>query len=175
MDASTKKDPQQNAAAAIAYREALSLIADDDSGRGTDALNKAAVELLCQAVRLGHHDALERLGLMRDQLRRAAEQGLAVAQLGLGHLYATGRGVEAQSEQEAVRWWRAAAAQGLAAAQTRLGACYAEGRGVERDDAQAAAWLIEAANQSDDDAVDRVIQLYHEGRCRWPWMEACSM
>ncbi len=161
MDA-TKKE---NAKAAIAYREALSLIADDDRGSGTDALNEAAVELLCRAVWLGHHDALERLGLMRDQLCRSAEQGQASAQLGLGHLYATGRGVEAQNEQEAVRWWRAAAAQGLAPAQTRLGVCYAEGRGVERDDAQAAAWLSQAANQSDDDAVDRVIQLYHEGRC----------
>jgi hypothetical protein len=52
--------------------------------------------------------------------RKAADQGLALAQDNLGGMYASGRGVP-QSDAEAVKWFRKAANQGLALAQNNLG------------------------------------------------------
>jgi TPR repeat protein len=50
---------------------------------------------------------------------KAAEQGLANAQLNLGSLYERGEGVE-QNPQQAEKWYRLAAAQGSEEAQERL-------------------------------------------------------
>ena len=55
--------------------------------------------------------------------RKAAEQGVAVAQFNLGDFYYEGEGVE-QSYTEAVIWYRKAAEQGDADAQISLGECY---------------------------------------------------
>ena len=51
--------------------------------------------------------------------RRAAEQGQAGAQNGLGRMYENGRGVR-RDRVEAVRWYRLAAAQGPLTAQENL-------------------------------------------------------
>ena len=67
--------------------------------------------------------------------RKAADQGLALAQINLGVMYANGRGV-AKDDDEAVAWCRKAADQGLALAQNNLGGMYANGRGVAKDEAR---------------------------------------
>ena len=65
-------------------------------------------------------------------LRARAEAGDATAQLDLGLMYGTGRGVP-QDFAEAVGWYRKAAEQGTALAQFALGYAYANGRGVPED------------------------------------------
>ena len=95
-------------------------------------------------------------------IRKAAEQGFAPAQLGLGNFYDEGIGVE-KDEVEAVKWYRKAAEQGDAAAQfaqMELGQCYGEGIGVEKDEAYAyfnlAVITVESASQKRD-AMDNVM------------------
>ena len=61
-------------------------------------------------------------------------------------MYANGWGV-AQSDAEAVKWWRKAADQGFAQAQFSLGYAYDIGQGVPQDHAQAFGWYRLAANQ----------------------------
>jgi len=56
--------------------------------------------------------------------RKAADQGLALAQDNLGGMYANGRGVR-QDDAEAVQWHQRAANQGIALAQNNLGYMYA--------------------------------------------------
>jgi len=51
--------------------------------------------------------------------RKAADQGVAVAERNLGRLYYEGRGVE-KNYQEAVRWWQKASKQGDKLAQRAL-------------------------------------------------------
>jgi TPR repeat protein len=83
-------------------------------------------------------------------IRKAAEQGFALAQNTLGARYQTGKGV-AQDHAEAVKWFRKAAEQGNADAQNNLGAIYGEGQGVPRDLIRAYTWFSLAAiagNQS---------------------------
>ena len=65
-------------------------------------------------------------------LRKAAEQGRAAAQCGLGDCYYFGNGVS-KDYAEAVKWYRKAAEQGYADAQYKLGKCYYYGYGVSED------------------------------------------
>ena len=78
--------------------------------------------------------------------RKAAEQGLGVAQINLASLYASGKGVP-QDYEQAAHWYRKAAEQGASTAQYRLGLLYCSGQGVPGDCAQAAFWLRKAAEQ----------------------------
>src|SRR5438445_9767441 len=66
---------------------------------------------------------------------KAAGQGNADAQFGLGAMYDNGQGV-AQDYQQALSWYRKAADQGNAEAQVNLGLMYGKGRGAPRDYAQ---------------------------------------
>ena len=80
-------------------------------------------------------------------MRKAAEQGLAEAQLVLGLAYTEGEGVP-QNDKEAVKWVRKAAEQGLAEAQLVLGRFYAEGENVPKHDQKAYMWfLLAKANE----------------------------
>ena len=92
-----------------------------------------------------------------------AEQGVAIAQHGLGVMYAEGRGVT-QDEAEAVRLYRLAAGQGYLAAQVPLGSMYAEGRGVTQDAAEAVRWYRRAAEQEHADAQFTLGSMYLDGR-----------
>ena len=67
-------------------------------------------------------------------------------------MYDAGRGV-AQSDQEAVRWFRRAAEQGYADAQYALGSMYSTGRGVAQSEEEAARWVRLAAEQGHVDAL----------------------
>lgn len=79
-----------------------------------------------------------------DEIRKAAEQGDAVAQFTLGFAYAKGVGVT-RDDAEAAKWFRKAAEQGNAAAQGILGLMYRTGQGVTRDDVEAVKWFSKSA------------------------------
>lgn len=121
--------------------------------------------------------------------RRAADQGNADAQYGLGIMYSNGRGVP-QNDVEAVKWFRLAsdkgnvlaqgrltpparlaaveqlakADQGDVTAQSQLGFMYANGKGVPQDYVEAVKWLLLAANQGDARAQFNLGIMYHSGR-----------
>ena len=78
--------------------------------------------------------------------RKAAVQGYAPAQHGLGLMYHKGEGV-LEDYREAVKWYRKAAEQGHAGAQNNLGNMYHKGYGVPEDYVKAYAWYILAASQ----------------------------
>jgi TPR repeat protein len=73
--------------------------------------------------------------------RKAADQGHARAQNGLGVLYRDGLGV-AKDLKQAARWFQAAANNGYAYAMFNLGLAYRDGAGVARDDVEAYKWLL---------------------------------
>ncbi|MDB6127780.1 MAG: hypothetical protein JWM35_1676 [Verrucomicrobia bacterium] len=72
--------------------------------------------------------------------RKAAEQGVAGAQLNLALIYSTGDGLPA-NPVEAAHWCRLAAEGGLAEAQDRLGVMYIQGEGLPRDETEALVWF----------------------------------
>jgi TPR repeat protein len=72
--------------------------------------------------------------------RKAADQGMHIAQLSLGRLYAGGQGV-ARDRAEAARWYRKAADLGLATAQYELSRAYSSGAGVTADPVAAYEWM----------------------------------
>ena len=80
------------------------------------------------------------------RLHELADQGNARAQFKLGKLYDDGQGV-AQSDAEALKWYRLSAGQGEADAQYSLGVMHFVGRGMAKDDAEAAKWFGKAAEQ----------------------------
>ena len=82
--------------------------------------------------------------------RKAADEGLAIAQFRLGSMYALGEGVS-QDDAEAKKWFREAADQGYAKAQNDLGEIYLNGgnftkdrRTVRKDYAEALKWFRKA-------------------------------
>lgn len=77
---------------------------------------------------------------------KMAAQGNPAAQLILGEMSMSGRGVP-KNEQFAAAWFTMAAEQGLAEAQSNLGVLFATGRGVPQDDLKAGAWYRRAADQ----------------------------
>ena len=81
-----------------------------------------------------------------DAVKKAAEQGDALAQVRLGIMYTMGEGVP-EDDAEAVRWYSRAAEQGDADAQFKLGFMYNDGEGVPEDDAEAVRWYRKAAEQ----------------------------
>lgn len=81
-----------------------------------------------------------------------AEQGNPKAQIGVGVIYYTGRGVPADYG-EAVKWFKLAAHQGEADALYNLGVMYAFGVGVETDRAASKHYYRLAANQGHEEAL----------------------
>jgi hypothetical protein len=83
--------------------------------------------------------------------RKAADQGIALAQFNLGVKYYKGEGVP-QDDTEAVKWYRKAAEQGYAKAQFNLGGAYGLGKGVPEDYALAYFWFsLSASTQTGND------------------------
>jgi len=91
-----------------------------------------------------------------------AQRGDAVAQLDLGWMYFSGRGVP-QDSKEAVRWYRAAAEQGEPNAQVNLGWMYDHGRGVPQDYTEAVRWYRAAAEQGDSGGQVDLGRMYENG------------
>ncbi len=100
--------------------------------------------------------------LADDWYRKAAEGGLAQAQVTLGSMYADGRGVAKDVKQAAV-WYRKSAEQGYPLAQTLLGGMYFSGEGVPRDIEQAYFWFRKAAEQGEPSAQAIVGLRYANG------------
>jgi TPR repeat protein len=85
-----------------------------------------------------------------EAVKRAAEQGDALAQNDLAFMYANGQGVE-RNYAEAVKWQLKAAQQGHWEAQYRLGEMYAHGLGVPKNVAEAVKWWYRVACWSQGD------------------------
>ena len=88
---------------------------------------------------------------------KAAEQGHAKAQGGLGYMYYEGKGV-AQDYAKAVYWNEKAANQGYASAQYLLGMMYYNGEGVTQDKQKACRLYRAAADQDIQEALDYYIR-----------------
>ena len=118
--------------------------------------------------------------------RKAAEQGVTLAQHNLSAMYAKGQGVE-QDHAEAEKWYRKAtgqvdaeaqvsqqyseeaarqrksAEQGNLGAQYNLGLKYEKGRGVPQDYAEAVKWYGKAAERGYAGAQTKLAFMYSEG------------
>jgi len=101
--------------------------------------------------------------LAYDFFIKAAEQGLADAQLHLGIMYADGKGV-VQNYEQAVYWYRRATEQGSAGAPFILALMYVDGRGVEQSYEQAAHWFRRSAEQGHVRAHLNLGFMYATGR-----------
>lgn len=82
---------------------------------------------------------------------KAAEAGLARAQIQLAMLYREGDGGP-KDKAEAARWFRKAAEQGDAGAQNEMGVLYWSGEGVDKDRVKAGTWFERAAEAGSEDA-----------------------
>ena len=105
--------------------------------------------------------------------RQLAEAGDAVAQRQLGNLYRNGAGV-AQSDAEAIAWYRQAAAQGDLVAHYNLGVMYDNGYGVAQDHQEAARWYEPAAARNYGPAIYN-LALQHEYGAGRPQDYAAAM
>jgi len=81
-----------------------------------------------------------------EWIRKAADQGHAGAQTGMGLLYTRGVGLRVDYS-EAVKWLNRAAEQDVAVAQNELGVIYAKGRGVPQNLDEALLWCGKAAEK----------------------------
>ncbi len=96
-------------------------------------------------------------------LRRAANQGLAMAQYRLAKLFERGEGVPADLVQ-ARQWTERAAAAGNRKAMHDLGVYYARGEGAPLDEATAFRWFKQAAELGVADSQFNLGVLYQQGR-----------
>ncbi|KAJ1450717.1 hypothetical protein M885DRAFT_447392 [Pelagophyceae sp. CCMP2097] len=134
-------------------------------GKGVEQSDDEAVKWYRLAAAQGYPGALYNLGachtngrgVPRDYhaalrcFRRAAAKGHAGAQLKVEN---DGHSV-AQSEAEAVSWYRLAAAQGDADALFNLGDCYTDGEGVPQDDDEAQRLFKRAAAEGHAGAAEK--------------------
>ena len=98
-----------------------------------------------------------------DEIRRAAEMGIAEAQNKLGWMYLNGDGVE-RDFAKALEWNLKAAEQGNAFAQNRLGNTYCFGYGgIERNYVKAVEWYRKAAEQGNAFAQRNLGEMYESG------------
>src|SRR5258708_3163112 len=86
-----------------------------------------------------------------EELRKAAKEGDALAQLNLGLCYGNGRGVTKDTAL-AITWFRTSAEQGFAEAQYTLGCCRNGDDGFPKDSNEAVKWWERAASQGHADA-----------------------
>lgn len=125
------------------------------SGVAIEKSETQAIHWFQRAAAQGHPKAHYRLGRLYaapqteaafSSYLKAAELGMAEAQLAVSEALAKGQGV-AQDPEPAWGWALKAAEQGLAAAQHRLGDMYLDGEGVAPDAEQAFLWYRRAAAQ----------------------------
>lgn len=89
----------------------------------------------------------------------AAEQGHALSQYSLGHLYEDGLGVK-KDKKRAANWYYKAAIQGDKESQYRLGRMYYAGEGVKQSNMLAVRYLRAAAAQGDDRAKAHLTRIF---------------
>jgi exonuclease VII small subunit len=93
---------------------------------------------------------------------KAAQQGLARAQVNLGSLYARGQGVE-KDLQKALFWYQKAAVQGDGRGANHLGLLYEQGLGGKGDISQARQWYIQGAKANYSKAMMNLGRIYEQG------------
>ena len=93
---------------------------------------------------------------------KAAEQGNASAQYGIGFLYRRGLGVTKDYEK-AVNWFKASALLGETNAQYELGFCYAHGYGTRKNYTEAIKWYIKSAESGHSEAQYELGECYDMG------------
>ena len=92
--------------------------------------------------------------------RKAADQGNAQAEVGLGRVLKHALGPNPAAYAAAMTWFRKAADQGNAEGQFQLGYMYYEGKGgIPQDLAEAMKWFRKAADQGNADAQEKLAQL----------------
>lgn len=135
-----------------------------------------AMPLLRKAADEGHAPAQALLAQILDQaefdkeavdyFRKAALQGNADGEYGLGTMYAGGEGV-ARDPQEALRWYRLAAGHGHDRAILVLALAHLRGdlglTDRRRDDGQARQWIRMAAEKGDVQAMDGLAKSLRSG------------
>ncbi len=94
--------------------------------------------------------------------RKAADQGDAGGQNGLGIIYLSGAGVP-KDYALALVWYRKAADQGFDPAENDLGYMYEFGRGIPQDYAMALVWFRKAADQNNTLAFENLGYVYLYG------------
>ena len=119
---------------------------------------ESAEDLFKEGRRLCKSEGESERKLGLNLYRRAAEMGLANAQMALGNSLFNGDGVEADKE-EAVSWYRRAAEQGSPLAQYKLGVCLINGEGVKADNEEAKKWLEMALEQGYEEAGRKLAEL----------------
>jgi TPR repeat protein len=97
-----------------------------------------------------------------EQIRKAAEQGDAIAQVRLGLMYSVGDGVP-KDDIKAEEWIRKAAEQENAHAQYLLGLSYYSGFGVAKNNRKAFEWTQKAAEQGYPRAQGYLGAMYAKG------------
>lgn len=93
---------------------------------------------------------------------RAAEQGIALAQMHMGEMYFDGTKIP-QNDAEAFRWYQVAALQGIPQAEYGLGTIYEEGRGTAKDPVKAARWYELASRHGNAVAQNKLGIMYANG------------
>ena len=141
-------------------------------GHGVPHDDDKAIELFCKGLETNPAEAILYIASDYYQIeedakaakwyRKAAELGIAEAQLQLGAMYMIGAGVE-KDLSKAAEWLGKAAVQENFDAQYLLGLMYAEGEGVQQDYTEAAKWYRKAAEQGDADAQCKLGAMYFLG------------
>ena len=153
---------------------------EDDYRAGSQAYQGGdvvqAMALLKRAADAGHAPAQALLAYILDKAefndealayyRKAAAQGNADGEYGLGTMYAAGDGV-ARNPVEARRWIMRAAERGHAGAINALASAYINGGlGIEdaqRNGAEALRWVRRAADSGYPPALERLAHAYRTG------------
>jgi len=87
-----------------------------------------------------------------QEFKPLATEGNAQAQVELGALYFTGKGIP-QNYDEAAKWFFQAAKQNSAIGQAWLAVLYMDGKGVAKDLVKAYAWMLLSAAQNYEEAI----------------------
>ena len=137
------------------YAKGLELYKQSDVIAAMGWLEKAATagnpdaQVLLAQILDGSNDNARAL----DLYRKAAEQGSAAGELGLGGMYAAGEGIERDPEQ-ALHWIRMAAEKDHGPAIVALADAYRLGSlGLEPDPARAREWLARGVEAGYEPAV----------------------
>jgi TPR repeat protein len=153
---------------------------DDDFRAGSEAYRKGdvvqAMALLKKAADAGHAPSQALLAYILDKAefndeavayyRKAAEQGNADGEYGLGTMYAAGTGIK-RDPAEARKWIVRAAEKGNAAAINSLAQAYIKGElGIDetaRNGVEALRWVRRAADAGYLPALEHLASAYRTG------------
>jgi|GEM_PF-890447 len=159
--AAERGDARGQRGLARAYKDGLGVSQDFTEARKW--AEKAAASGWFEAqYELGAIYLSERAGPERDPqkgmlwLRKSAEQGFADAQLYFGAHYMSDGPRTNDRAEEAMKWIAKAADQGEPFAQYMLGLAYLAGTGVTKDRDKGIQWLIWAAENGNEDAINRL-------------------